>query len=857
MSGICAIAVDENRQPNGFSIRLRFPEDVVVVRQPPWWNTSRTLTLVGTMVLLILAALLWARALRRRVDEGTELIRTTLESTADGILVTDPKGKITTFNRKFMEMWQIPEELITSGDREGLLKYVTSQLKDPAASVARVRWLYADADASSDDILLFQDGRVFERHSEPQRMRGRNMGRVWSYRDATERYRAEEALSRERTLLRTVIDNLPDLIYVKDLEHHLVVANQAMARLAGLDQPDRLLGKKGSGIYPEDIEKRIEADESRVMRSGEALMNREEEAASATGVRRWLLTSMVPLRDATGSVMGVVGIGRDITIRRRAEEDLRAAKEVAEAASFAKSEFLANISHEIRTPMNGIVGMTELTLDTELTREQREYLGMVKSSADSLLSLLNDILDFSKIEAGKLDVETIDFNLRDALEDTMKALSLRAHEKGLELACHVLPDVPDALQGDPTRLRQIIINLVGNAIKFTSEGEVVIRVETEEETENEVALHFAVQDTGVGIPIEKQRSIFDAFSQADNSMTRKYGGTGLGLSISSRLVEILGGRIGVQSELGRGSTFAFTARFRLQRPSSAKQERRGLELLRDVRALIVDDNATNRRVLEEILLAWGMKPTLAEGGRQALAILADVQAQKSPFLLVLLDAQMPELDGFSLVEKLQQDPKFKDTVIIMLTSAGLRGDAARCRELGIKAYLTKPIRRSDLLQAIQLVLGSPTRTEEGPALITIHSLRESRRQLRVLLAEDNAVNQKLAVRLLEKRGHTVVVAETGRAALEALDAESFDLVMMDVQMPGMDGLEATAAIREREKTTGKHIPIIAMTANAMMGDKERCLAAGMDAYVSKPIQIKELVAVIENYLPTATEVSTV
>jgi CheY-like chemotaxis protein len=429
----------------------------------------------------------------------------------------------------------------------------------------------------------------------------------------------------------------------------------------------------------------------------------------------------------------------------------------------------------------------------------------------------------------------------------LKIFGVRAHEKGLEIACQVSPDVPDAVQGDPTRFRQIVNNLIGNAIKFTSEGEVVLSVEVEKEIEDEVVLHFAVRDTGVGISVEKQQSIFDAFSQADNSMTRKYGGTGLGLTISSRLVEKMGGRIWVESKSGQGSTFHFTASFRLQKIPPAKSDPIGIDMLRDLRVLVVDDNATSRGVLLDILLAWNMRPTLVEGGREAIALL---ERADTPFPLVLLDAGMPEVDGFALVEKLKQDPKFKDTVVIMLISAGLRGDAARCRELGIKGYLTKPIRRSDLLEAIQRVLGLQTRTEESPTLFTIHSLRESRRQTRILLAEDNAVNQKLATRLLEKRGHTVVLAENGVAALAALDAQSFDLILMDIQMPEMDGIEATTAIREREKTSGKHIPIVAMTANAMQGDRERCLEAGMDAYVSKPLQIKEFFATIDVLLPS-------
>ena len=730
LTGICSVNVDKylsaQREgaalPISFRILLRSAHDVVVRRASSWWTAGRILVVLAFCVLIIVLGILWVAALRRKVRERTETVRAALESTADGILVVDSDDLIVAHNQKFAAMWSVPENILRLRDECALLLFIAPQLKDPEAFMSNLRAAYADRKAKTDDVLEFKDGRVFERHSEAQTVGGNNVGRVWGFRDVTE--------------------------------------------------------------------------------------------------------------------------------RKRAEQELQAAKEAAEAANRAKSQFLANMSHEIRTPMNGVLGMTDLLLDTGLNHEQRECASLVRSSADSLLTIINDILDFSKIEAGRLELESMEFNLRDCIAMSIKSLALRAHQKGLELTCDIHPEVPERVVGDLTRLRQIIINLIGNAVKFTERGEVGLKIAVDSRTLGDLLLHFVVTDSGVGVAPEKQELIFDAFSQADGSTARKFGGTGLGLSICSRLVELMGGKIWVESVLGRGSSFHFTAclcegKEAMQTPPPGPIRLAGL------RVLVVDDSATNLRILEDMLRRCGMKPTLADSGIAALRCL---NRDQSAFAVILTDFNMPEMDGFALVEQLRQSPELPGKAkVIILTSAGQKGEAARCQELGVAALLTKPVSQSELFETISRVLSASQPQTESAALAAHQAVPSAMKRLRVLLAEDNIINQKVASRLLEKQGHLVTIASDGRQALAALDRENFDLVLMDVQMPEMDGFEATAAIRAQERETSKHMPIIAMTAHAMQGDRERVIAAGMDDYIAKPINFRELTDLLEKLSEAAQE----
>ncbi len=679
----------------------------------------------------------------------------------------------------------------------------------------------------------------------------------------TERSRAQEELDLMFTLS-------VDMLCIAGFDGYFKRLNPAWEKTLGYTQQELFARPYLEFVHAEDRPDTLHVAED--ISRGANLISFENRYLCKDGTCRWLAWTATPWVEE----QLIFAAARDITGRKQAEQALRltasqleaakraqeettsrlaqlvkeleTAKLRAEESAVAKSEFLANMSHEIRTPLNAIVGMTDLVLQTKLTPEQRECLNVVRDSTESLMTLVNDVLDFSKIEARKIELENEEFNLREVLEDTLRILALRAHQKGLELISDIRPDIPDLLMGDSARLRQVVMNVVGNAIKFTQEGEVVLRADLDSLASDKAQLRFSVSDTGIGIAVEREKLIFEAFAQGDSSTTRKYGGTGLGLAIASQLVALMGGRIWHESTLNKGTTFYFTIRLDLPRRVATGHATPGVELLRGVPVLVVDGSTTSRKLLEEVLTRWHMKPASASRGVEALAAMEDAAAAGAPYPLVILNAQTPGLDGFAVADLIMRTTSIARTEIIMLTTPGRTGDYARCERLGIRSCLAKPLKRAELLAAIVAALRPPAR--EGSEPPRSGQPLGGRRGLRILLAEDNAVNQRVAVRLLEKRGHKVVVAHDGFEAIETLEksaAHKFDAILMDIQMPKMGGFEATAAIRARERETGTHIPIIAMTAHAMKGERESCLRAGMDAHIAKPVRAQYLYEAVEAF----------
>jgi len=682
-------------------------------------------------------------------------------------------------------------------------------------------------------------------------------------------------LDLESNYLDQIFENAPEAIVILDNNDQVLRINSEFVRLFGYSS-DETAGKLINDLIVPPNLKSEALSFSNFIIDGKNI-NVETIRQDKFGNQIHVSILGAPVNISKG-IKGVYGIFRNITERKNAEVSLKKAKEdaenansellemnehlektaliakemtiQAELANAAKSEFLANMSHEIRTPMNGIIGMTDLALTTELTSEQKEYLQIVKSSSESLLTIINDVLDYSKIEAGKMELENIEFDLRKIVGDTMKQIAIRAHEKSLELAYHVDENVSDFLIGDPSRLRQILINLIGNAIKFTSHGEVVIKIKKKNDENNLTELKFSVTDTGIGIPETKQNKIFTSFTQSDGSTTRKFGGTGLGLSICKQLVALMEGQIWIESPAeeiksksgGLGSTFYFTGKFKKSKRQRKSYPKSIIQSLKNMPVLIVDDNETNLQFLYDLMLKLEMKPTKVENGEEALKSLKAANNKKMPYKLMITDGYMPGMDGFLLSKKIRLNEEFSNLQIMMLTSAGKRGDGKRCQELNIGSYLMKPVTQSELLDSLSLMLRKENKKVKSKELVTRHTLRENNPPLKILLAEDNIINQKLVLRLLENNGHKLEIANNGIEALSYFKNNSYDVILMDIQMPEMDGYEATIAIRKKDKK----IPIIALTAHAMKGDREKCLKAGMNSYLSKPINADELKLELQN-----------
>ena len=778
--------------------------------------------------------------------------RSTYESLVNALpiclLIKDAQGRRLFANRAYLEMrGKTPDEIVgkvdadlfppeiaeryTEDDRRVLEGGETLNAIEPSIDAdGNVRWIERIKCPILDD-----DGKI--------------NGLQLVFWDVTDRVQAQEQLKFERHLLATLLKNLPDCIYFKDLDSRFLRISDAMATKFGFPSPDHAAGKTDADIFSEEHAKGARADELKIMESGQAIVDQVEKETWHDREDTWCISTKMPFYDDGQQLVGTFGVSRDITELVHSQRALKEARDAADKANRAKSEFLANMSHEIRTPMNAIMGMSELLAQSKLDSEQRDYVDMVRESAGSLLRLLNDILDFSRIEARRLEIESSIFVVRDVVEKTARSLSIRADEKHLELTCRIDPSVPDQLVGDPGRLRQILINLVGNGIKFTYQGQVSIDVMLDPsapETDGGKAnILFQVSDTGIGIPLEKQTAVLQAFTQADASTTRRFGGTGLGLAICRELVKLMGGQLWLESEPDRGTTFAFSIPLAIPTTLDEKLNESRLESLVDMPVLVVDDNSTNRRILDEIFSRWRLKPTLAESGAQALQKIEDANSRGQPFQLAILDCMMPEMDGFELAARIRKQYDADRLKLIVLSSATHSDDSVRCRQLQIERYMTKPVVQSELLDTVLQVMG----VEHHDIDVSEEDAIPDCPPMRVLVAEDGLANQHVAVGLLKVGGHQAQVASDGREAVSRWKEGDFDAILMDVHMPEMDGLEATRLIRADEAESGGHIPIIALTAAAMEEDALACREAGMDDYLTKPIHPRSLQLMLLKYAP--------
>ncbi len=773
---------------------------------------------------------------RRLVEAELQLQATVVRNMDAGVcLVRSDRGQVVYANPRFEEMFGygpgemvgLPKAALNYDDGSGLAERRASEILGEAERSGTAEYEVEN---------VRRDGRRFQSRGRAFLIDHASYGRVAVavQRDISERKASAEALRQSDRRFRLLADAMPQMVWTARPDGGLDYFNQRWFDYTALTFGQSEGLGWGSSIHPADAPASFDTW-TRHVKSGEGFET-ECRIRRADGAYRWHLVRALPMRGLDGEVVRWFGTNTDI-------EDQNAARSAAEAANRAKSEFLANMSHEIRTPMNGIVGMTELLLGTAVTREQREYLQMVRESADRLLEVINDILDFSKVEAGRVELEIRPFSLRNRVAETARALGVAAGAKDLELSFRVAPDVPDHLLGDQGRLRQIIVNLVGNALKFTERGEVAVDLEVESEGEAAVTLHGVVRDTGIGIAPDQREAIFLPFSQADGSTTRRFGGTGLGLPICSQLATLMGGRVWLESEVDRGSAFHFTVRLAQADGDSPPRSAPGLASLQGLPVLVVDDLATNRRILEELLRGWGFAPTSVATGEAALVTLRAAANEGLAFRLVILDVQMPDMDGFAVVERIRQDPVLAATTLMMLSSGGQVSETARCRALGRLPYVVKPVDPSRLLDTILIALAPSLGDQAAEAPPAATAPRG--RRLRVMLAEDNRINQRLVSAILEKHGHTVVLAGNGREAVACAHRGGLDVALLDVQMPEMDGFQAIAAIRDAERGTGRHLPVVALTAHALTGDRERCLAAGMDDYLAKPIRTEALLSMLE------------